>query len=523
MKTLLKALNDRSPLATSDRPDEQFEARWRNGLKRRVLVALCAVALWGTGVEARLVFLQVVQHDFFVDRADQQQNHELHPAAGRGDIVDRNGDILAYSIKAASIVAAPSAIKPAEVAKTVDALCGAFRDCTPKERQDLLSRLSAKGSYAPVRRAMFLTTEQIDRVKALKLPGITLLPDSRRFYPKLSLAAHVLGFVGVDNNGLAGIEGQYDDQIRGEAGLVYTQVDGRQRQMEMRVEREATDGATIELTLDAYLQYIVERELKASVDGERADAGTALVMDPATGQILALASYPTFDPNAFATVTPEASRNRAIQDIYEPGSTFKIVTASAGLEEGVWSMNDMVDTSPGRFAIGPRIIRDSEGHNYGVLSFEDVIVKSSNVGAAKIALRVGADRFARYVSRLGFGQTLLPDLKGESRGRVANFKNVHDSSLASMAMGYEVGVTPLQMATAVSAVANGGTLYQPRLVRSITRNGVRDDVAPKVLRQAITKETATTLTSIMEEVVRRGTGTKAAMAGYQVAGKTGTA
>jgi cell division protein FtsI/penicillin-binding protein 2 len=555
---LTQAVRSRSsaidPLQAADRPGDAFESTWRGGVKRRVAFALCGVALWASGVEARLVYLQVVQHGEYLELAKHQQNQRLKPAGVRGDIVDRNGEILAYSVPGDMVVGYPGMIRKAlneaketretlearnakdaksvkalkdakevkDVPATVSALCEAFRDCTPEERADFMRQLSSDRGSESLRRAVNVTPDQSERIKALKLVGIGLISESRRAYPKLELASHILGFVGTDG-GLSGVEGALDHAIRGTEGLVYVQVDGRRRGMETRVEQEATAGATVELTIDQYLQNIAERELRAGVQAHHADSGTAVVMNPQTGEILALASYPTFDPNDLTSSSADSRKNRAIQDVYEPGSTFKIVTASAALQEGVFSMSDMIDTSPGFYYLGKRKIRDTDGHNYGTLAFEDVIVKSSNVGATKIGLKVGAERFSRYVQRFGFGQKLLPNSLGQSAGIVFPLKAITDTALASMAMGYQISVTPLQMANAVSAVANGGTLYEPHLVRATVREGVRTDVAPKALHEAINAETAATLTTIMEDVVRRGTGTKAQLMGYQVAGKTGTA
>jgi cell division protein FtsI (penicillin-binding protein 3) len=542
------------PLQTTERPGEAFESAWRGGVKRRVAFALCGVGLWASGVEARLVFLQVVRHGEYLELAKHQQNQRLRPAGVRGDIVDRNGEILAYSVPGDMVVGYPGMIRKAlieareaietnepritkdakaakvvkdaravkDVPATVSALCDAFRDCTPEERADFASQLSSDRSYVPLRRAANVTPDQSLRLRAMKLVGIDLMSESRRAYPKLELASHVVGFVGVDG-GLAGVEATFDADIRGQEGLMYVQLDGKRRGMETRVEQEATAGATIELTIDEYLQNIAERELRAGVESHHADGGSAVVMNPQTGEVLALANYPTFDPNDLKSSSPGARKNRAVQDVYEPGSTFKIVTASAALQEGVFSMSDTVDTAPGFYYLGKRRIQDTEGHNYGTLAFEDVIVKSSNVGATKIGLKVGAERFARYVQRFGFGQKLLPNFPGQSGGIVTPTKAISETALASMAMGYQVSVTPLQMATAVSAVANGGTLYEPHVVRATVRDGARSEVAPKPLREAINRETAATLTTIMEDVVLRGTGKKAQLAGYQVAGKTGTA
>jgi cell division protein FtsI/penicillin-binding protein 2 len=246
-----------------------------------------------------------------------------------------------------------------------------------------------------------------------------------------------------------------------------------------------------------------------------------VVMDPNNGEVLAIANAPTFNPNVYARAPEQHRRNRAIQDLYAPGSTFKIVTASAALEENVMTPDDSIDTGAGVYRIGSRQIDDM--HRYGVLSFTDVIVKSSNVGAVKIGLRLGPEKLGRYVSRFGFGQTLLPDFRGENPGIVWSPTKLDASALASVSMGYQVGVTPMQMAAAVSSVANGGTLYEPRVVRAIIKDGHRVAVEHKALRRTVSEHTAAQLTAIMEAVVERGTAKRARLDGYTIAGKTGTA
>jgi cell division protein FtsI (penicillin-binding protein 3) len=310
--------------------------------------------------------------------------------------------------------------------------------------------------------------------------------------------------------------------VRGREGRILIQVNASQKVLSSRVEREATGGAALELTIDQYIQNIVERELRAGVLENRAAGGSAIVMDPATGGILALANYPTFNPNTFARAADDLRRNRAVQDLYEPGSTFKVVTASAAIEEGVIRPEDPVDCSPGyiTFAGRPPI---NDVHRYGVLPFSDVIVKSSNVGAIRVGLKLGPERLSRYVSRFGFGQTLAPDFRGESPGIVWNPLRLDNSALASVSMGYQVGVTPIQMAAAVSSIANGGTLHEPHVVRALIQNGRRAEVARKPVRRAVSERTAAVLTAIMEDVVTRGTAKAAQVEGYTIAGKTGTA
>jgi cell division protein FtsI/penicillin-binding protein 2 len=280
-------------------------------------------------------------------------------------------------------------------------------------------------------------------------------------------------------------------------------------------------GAKVELTIDEYLQHVAERELRDAVAKNHATGGTIVIMDPRTGEILAMANEPTFNPNAFSTAAVEHRRNRAVQDLYEPGSTFKIVTASAAIEEGVIGVNDIIDVSGGQIRFGSRVIDDV--HAYGPLSFTDVLVKSSNVGAIKVGLALGADRLGQYIRRFGFGRALSPDFPGETTGIVWDPQKLDHSALASVSMGYQIGVTPLQMVAAVSSIANGGELFQPRVVRALIRDGKRSDVKPIVLGRAISKDTSATLTGIMEQIVERGTGTYAQIDGYKVAGKTGTA
>ena len=510
-------------LETTDRPDETFHAQWRHTIKRRVLFVLGAIMLWGLVVQARLVWLQVIEHDNYLAAALSQQRRILTMPAPRGDIRDRHGEVLATSAEGTAITADPSDITDA--AGTAAKLCVALGDCTPKEKVDFIATLSRNKEFVWLRRWRSLSDDQVERVRALDLPGIMFMAEPGRYYPNMSLAAHVLGFVGVDGNkGLAGLELIYDDVVGGQAGEMFVQRDGVKHRMLTRIEQRPVPGATLELTIDRNLQYFAERELEAAVKLNDAKGGTAIVMSPTTGEILAMASYPYFNPNTPSQATPDERRNRATQDVYEPGSTFKIVTASAAIQEGVLKASDLIDCNPGYITFpGRKPITEAKGHNYGLIPLEDVIVKSSNVGAIKVGLRVGAERMSRYVHRFGFGETLGPDFKGQSAGIVFPMERINDSTLASMSMGYNVSVTPLQMVTAANAVANGGTLYEPHLVAAIVRDGKREVVAPKILRQAINHETAATVTTFMEGVVQRGTAKAAQMDQYQVAGKTGTA
>ena len=492
------------------------DPHWRTTLNSRLFVAAGVLVLWALAIETRLIVLQVVQHSDLVARAERQQMSTVAAPAKRGEIFDRNGRLLAYSVDADTIYAVPTDI--GDAAKTAAALCDALDDCTRKSREELRDRLSQQRSFVFVRRRA--SPMQAKRVAALGLEGIGFRQESKRYYPNRELAAHLLGYVGVDNVGLGGLEATYDKTVRGREGKLLVQTDAR-RQVFSRLERSPTAGGSIELTIDQHLQHIAEREVRLGVEAARADGGAAVIMDPHSGEILAMASWPTFNPNEYSESSENERRNRAVQDLYEPGSTFKLVTASAALESKVVTPGELIDVSAGNIRFGSRVIDDM--HRYGLLTFTDVIVNSSNVGAIKVGLKLGAERMGLYVRRFGFGRPSSPDFPGENPGIVWEPSKLNDSALASVSMGYQVGVTPLQMAAAASVIANGGTLYEPHVVRAIVKGGQRTVVDAKTVRRAILPETAATMTEIMEKVVIDGTAKGARLVSYNVAGKTGTA
>jgi cell division protein FtsI (penicillin-binding protein 3) len=473
-------------------------------------------ALWAAGVQARLVWLQVNQHERLSKKAEDQvgRRQPLHPL--RGTIYDRDGRVLATSADADTVYAVPSQVDDPKA--TARKLCDVLVDCrTSKGAYDaLVERLSKRGPFTFVQRQV--SPDEARAVHALDLDGIGFRTESRRFYPNRELMAPLLGYVGLDNVGLGGLETKFNDLLRGKDGHALVLTDARHRAFDSVVV-PPTAGASIELTLDTPLQYVVERELARGVAEHRAKGGVAIVMDPWTGEVLAMASLPSFNPNAFGEVDPDHRRNRAVADIYEPGSTFKTFTVSGALEEGVLKSESPIDCAPGYILIGSRRVNDV--HRYGVLSLTDVVVKSSNVGAIKAGFRLGSGQMQRYVRRFGFGTRLSPDVPGEQAGIV--WSELNDSALASVSMGYQVGVTPLQMATAVSSIANGGQLMRPRVLRAIQRDGVRQVIAPEAIRRTVTPETAAAVTTMMEGVVERGTAKIAQIEGYTLAAKTGTA
>ena len=488
---------------------------WRESLHPRVRVAACIMVLWGIAIAGRLVQLQVVDHDFYVQRAGDQRERAIETPARRGELLDREGRVLAYDVAADTVVAEPRKVD--DPAGTARRLC-AVMACTAEREERLVSVLARDSAFAYVERQ--ISPRVAERLRGLDLDGIGFLKENRRYYPNGRLAAHVLGHAGVDNQGLHGLESLYEETLAGEPGRILVQRDAQQQAFS-RVERRPTAGVSLELSIDSYIQHVAERELRAAVREHDADGGSVVVLDPRTGDILALANEPTFNPNAWRGASAEARRNRAAQDVYEPGSTFKIVTASAALEEQVVRPGDVIDVSPGVIYFGGRPIRDFR--DYGALTFADVIVKSSNVGTSQVGVALGGDRLNRYVRRFGFGQTASRDFPGESRGIVHDAAGLREGTLARVAMGYSVSVTPLQMALAMNAVANRGELMAPRLVRAELRGGVREEIPPRVVRRAIKVRTADTLTRIMEDVVARGTARQARIPGYAVAGKTGTA
>lgn len=491
---------------------------WRTTLKRRMAVTAAILVFWALAVQARLVYLQVFRHADLTARAEEQQSDIRDVPAARGKILDRRGEPLAVSVDAVTIEANPRQI--ADAPKAAAQICAALGNCSAEERQQLTRRLSARRYQAYVRRQV--TSEEANRVARLKIQGIRFISEVRRFYPNGELGAHVLGYVGTDHKGLGGVEATYDALISGRPGRVLVHTDAGGTTFRHLVERAPTAGASLELTIDENIQYVVERELRAAVIENRAASGSAIVTDPWTGEILALANYPTFDPNAWRQARPQVRRNRAVQDMYEPGSTFKIVTASAALQEKVIRAGDVLDVSGGKIGFGSDFIYDM--HDYKRLTFADAIIKSSNVGAIKVGLQLGGTRLADYITRFGFGRASSPrDFPAESRGIVWNATTLPDRALARVSMGYQVGVTPLQMAAAFSVVANGGELLQPRIVRAVIKDGVRRTVPRTVVRRVIEESTARELTTIMEGVVERGTATLAQIPGYTIAGKTGTA
>ncbi|HLZ33647.1 MAG TPA: penicillin-binding protein 2, partial [Nitrospira sp.] len=367
--------------------------------------------------------------------------------------------------------------------------------------------------------------EQGRRLEQLALDGIGMVMEGRRFYPKGPLLAHVLGFVGMDGLGLEGLERRYETALHGEKRVTILQRDALGRTVFPKglAEQVPAAGHALTLTVDEVIQYIAEKELEEAVGRAHAKAGTIIVMEPQSGSILALAVSPRFDPNTVAALTPDRWRNRALTDTYEPGSTMKVVVAAAALEEKVMMPGTMVFGENGRMTIANTTIHDHE--KLGWMTFSQMIQKSSNIGAAKTGMLLGEQRLYRYLQAFGFGARTEIDLPGEVSGLLKTPREWGRRSLASISMGQEIGVTPLQMVSAMAAIANNGVLMKPYVVSEVRdqKGYSLKEVLPQVKRRVVSPDTARTLTNILEGVVTNGTGTKAAIPGFRVAGKTGTA
>ena len=482
-----------------------------------MLIVAGVALLWATAVFGRLGYLQLYRHRDYLLRAQRQQQRIIEISPKRGAIYDRNMHALAMSIKVDSAFAIPNEIKDKPLAaQLLSGVLGLPADL-------LESRLDSSQNFVWIERK--LTPEKSEAITALNLKGVYTQAENKRFYPKADLASHVLGFVDVDEKGLGGIEYALDSQIRGKSEKIVMMADAHQKWFD-GAEARRDRGANVVLTLDEKIQYIAERELAAAINKTHALAGTVVVMNPNNGELLAVANWPTFDPNAASAGTPAESRmNRAVSALYEPGSTFKLITLAAAFDQGITNPDEVFDCENGATYVAGHKIHDHK--RFGMLTVADILALSSDVGAIKIAERLGAPKFYDYIHAFGFGTPTGVDLPGESRGLLRPLANWSPISIGAISMGQEVGVTPLQLISAVSAIANGGMLYKPHIVAEVrrgdtvlSREGLQVASEP---RRVIQPKTAATLRRLMEGVVLNGTGTRARLDGWTSAGKTGSA
>jgi cell division protein FtsI (penicillin-binding protein 3) len=471
--------------------------------------------LWCVAICGRLIYLQIFCYGSFARQAEHQQQREIPLSAKRGVIYDRAGHELAMSVLVDSAFAVPSEVKDLPTAVSL------ITRITGEDRNVVLADCRNHKTFCWVARKN--NDETIERIRSLNLQGIHFQKEPKRFYPARDLAAQVVGTVGMEDAGQSGIEHEFDDELRGRAGKMFISVDAR-RQWFSDVERQPEPGESLVLTIDKNIQYIAEKELDQAIHDTQAIAGTVIVENPHTGEILALANRPTFNPNLRKEITPGALTNRAVSYVYEPGSTFKLVTISAALEEKLTNPNEVFDCQMGSIVYNGMRIRDSKPH--GLLPVWGVLAESSDVGAIKIALRLGEDRFYKYIRAYGFGQQTGIELPGETRGLTKPVSRWSKVSIAAISMGQEIGISPIQLAGLVSTFANDGVWVAPRILTGkIEPQGTPQTVAfhPGTSRRVISSYTAAEMRSMMQKVVLEGTGRKAVLEGYSSAGKTGTA
>jgi stage V sporulation protein D (sporulation-specific penicillin-binding protein) len=472
-------------------------------------------------LSGRLVWVQFVKGAELTEKAIQNRMRDIPVESKRGIIYDRNGNELAISISADSIYVIPAEVKRSGKAKEIAAKLANILEA---DEEDIYKRITRNSSFEWIKRQV--EPEKSQKIRELDLPGVGMTEESRRYYPKGTLASHILGISGIDNTGLEGIDQYYNDLVGGTKGRIIIEHDAANRPIPEATHKyiAPVDGANLILTIDETIQYIAERELDKMFKERNAKSAAAIVMDPATGEILAMASRPTFDPNHYNDYPASNRRNFAINDVYEPGSTMKITTASMALEEKVITPESHL-FCPGQVKVGKESIGCSGDKAHGDQTFTKVVENSCNVGFVKVGLEVGVDTYFKYINSFGFGQKTGIDLPGEATGILVNQKNAKQIDLATMSMGQANAVTPIQLVTAVSVIANGGNLVKPHMVKQVIDNEgiVIKKNEPQIVRRVISEETAKTLAGILEGVVSNGTGKNAYIEGYKVAGKTGTA
>jgi cell division protein FtsI (penicillin-binding protein 3) len=484
----------------------------------RLILVVAAVFVWNVFILARLTQLQVFRHFEFTELAAKHQQVSRSVLVPRGVIFDCHMDELATSVTVSTVVAEPRFIPPAEI-QTAASRLAAILDLNPTELESKMKD--------PARRSFMVVKRRIDpnaeaQVEALRINGIYLIEESMRVYPNRNLASHILGFVNMNGNGGAGLELQYDKYLMGTPGKISLDVDARRKSFRDEIEKPAVPGHALITSIDRSIQFIAERELRDGVEKMRAAAGVAAVMETDTGRMLALASYPDFNSNTYNEVDAENWRNRAVSDLYEPGSTFKVVVTTAALEAGLTRPDEVIDCQMGAITIGKHVFHDHKP--YGLLTFNQILENSSNVGAAKLGLRLGEARLYDALKRFGFGAKTNIDLPGEIVGLVRDWRDWSALSIGAISFGQEVGVTSLQIMTAINAIANGGHLVHPSVVdRIISPQGDLVYKRPPEKTRIVKEQTAAAVRDAFEGVVLRGTGKQAALEGYRAAGKTGTA
>jgi len=480
-------------------------------------VLILFVVSFGAILE-KIYNIQILQHEKFLNLSNRQYYRTLSLMPERGTIYDRTGRELAVSVEADSVYANPLELE--DPFKTANIISRILKIDSSR----LIREFNKEKGFIWIKRKV--TPDEAEAVESLNIKGIGFLKEGKRFYPKKDLAGSMIGFVGIDNHGLSGVEYFYDGQLMINPDRLVIEKDafGRSINFADDYEKSIEKGYDLKLTIDEVIQYITEKELAGQVSKYSAKGGTAIVMDPYTGEILAMADQPQFNPNSFSQYKERDWRNRGVTDSFEPGSTFKLLLAAAAIEEKIANQNDIFFCENGEYDIAGTVIHEAKEHKYRWLTLRDIIVKSSNIGAIKVAQRLGAKTFYDYILKFGIGAKTNINLPGESTGKVRDIKEWSGVSLASISFGQEISVTPIQLITAVSAIANGGILMKPYIIKAVERDGIAvDEFKPEVVRRVISEKTSRELSEILEYAVKYGTGQNAIIKGYDVAGKTGTA
>lgn len=487
-------------------------------IRKRVVFLFLLITVIMAGLVCRLLYLQFYQSSWLTENATEQRIREIPVEAKRGLIFDRNGKELGVSISTESVYAIPAEIKDAKLTAAKLAAILAL------DEDKLAEKLKRRQAFTWIKRKVDAETGKA--VSVLNLPGVGITEESQRYYPNDELAAHVLGFTGIDSQGLDGIELTFDSYLRGRPGSIVIEYDARGREIPYATHRfvAPVDGQNIYLTIDLVIQKIVERELDRVIQETQAKGISVIIMQPQTGEILALANRPAYNPNHFADFSPKLWRNPSVSNAYEPGSTFKIITTASALGEKIVSPSERF-YDPGEVEVQGRHIHCWKAGGHGSQTFEEVVKNSCNVGFVNVGLRLGRDPFYKYLGNFGFGKRTGIDLPGEAQGIIIDKNQVKPINIATMAMGQSIAVTPIQLITAVSAVASGGELSRPQIVREVkNKNGeLIRGFTPDSVQKVIDTETASAVKGILEQVVENGTGKNAAVEGYRIAGKTGTA
>ncbi len=490
-------------------------------LKFRIATLMAFFLVLFIALGSRAFQLQILSSKALNALAEKQHTQALQLQPDRGIIFDRNGEKLAATIMADSVCADPSKIdNPGEAAK---ALAPILRT----DRALIQKKLSGTKNFCWIARR--IAPEQADRVQELGIDGIFIVKEPKRFYPSGELAGHLIGFVGTDASGLEGLELKYDRLLKGNPEKLLWTRDAKGKRLYPRVEKPEVaqkESYNLVLTIDSRIQHLVESNLKAAVKAKGAKGGFAIVMDPRTGEILALANEMGFDPNTFSTINPATGKNKAITDSFDPGSTFKPFLAAAALEEGVVKETDLFNCENGQYKIADRVIHEAQRKRHGVLSFREILKYSSNIGSVKVAEKLGKEKFYQYIRNFGFGAKTGIDLPGEVSGLLRPVENWTRVDAATIAFGQGISITAIQLISALSTIANQGVLMKPFVVRGLMdRKGkLVQAYHPTVVRRVVSSETAKRLTSILTDVVgaEDGTGKQARIVNVAVAGKTGT-